>query len=93
MGKICMRSRPQKVLARATSDLAQKPEVEVRIEELTLRSTNKGIERCAITKGWVMESLRENAEKAMKSPRGSSVANGALELETQLGLFHNDAPG
>lgn len=49
------------------------------------------MERCAITKTW--ESLRENAVKAMKSPRGSSVANRALELlGTQLGLFHNDAP-
>jgi hypothetical protein len=51
------------------------------------------MERCTITKTWVMESLRENAEKAMKSPRGSSVANRALELlGTQLGLFRNDAP-
>jgi hypothetical protein len=40
-----------------------------------------------------MESLRENAEKAMKSPRGSSVANRALELlGAQLGLFRNDSP-
>jgi hypothetical protein len=51
------------------------------------------MERCTITKTWVMESLRENAEKAMKSPLGSSVANRALELlGTQLGLFRNDAP-
>jgi hypothetical protein len=51
------------------------------------------MERCAITKTWVMESLRENAEKAMKSPRGSSVANRVLDLlGTQLGLFRNDAP-
>ena len=77
----------------AASDLAQKPEVQARIEELTRRSTNKAMERCAISKAWVMESLRENAEKAMKSPRGSSVANRALELlGTQLGLFRNDAP-
>ena len=77
----------------AASDLAQKPEVQGRIEELTRRSTNKAMERCAISKTWVMESLRENAVKAMKSPRGSSVANRALELlGTQLGLFRNDAP-
>jgi hypothetical protein len=77
----------------AASDLAQKPEIEARIKELTRRSTNKAMERCAITKTWVMESLRENAVKAMKSPRGSSIANRALELlGTQLGLFRNDAP-
>jgi hypothetical protein len=40
-----------------------------------------------------MESLRENTEKAMKSPRGSSVANRALELlDTQFGLFRIAAP-
>ena len=40
-----------------------------------------------------MDSLRENAEKAMKSPRGSSVANRALELlGTELGMFRNDVP-
>jgi len=64
----------------AASDLAQKSEVEARIKELTRRATNKAMERCAITKTWVMESLRENAEKAMKLAHGSSVANRALEL-------------
>ena len=51
------------------------------------------MERCTISKTWVMESLRENAEKAMKSPRGSSVANRALELiGTELGMFRSDGP-
>jgi hypothetical protein len=40
-----------------------------------------------------MESLRENAEKAMKLPHGSSVANRALELiGTELGMFRSDGP-
>jgi hypothetical protein len=34
-----------------------------RIDELARRATNKAIERTAISKAWVMESLRENAEK------------------------------
>jgi hypothetical protein len=33
------------------------------IDELARRATNKAIERTAISKAWVMESLRENAEK------------------------------
>jgi len=46
-----------------------------------------------LTKSWVIESLRANAEKAMKSPYGSSVANRALELlGTELGMFRNDGP-
>ena len=41
----------------------------------------------------MIESLRANAEKAMKSPYGSSVANRALELlGTELGMFRNDGP-
>jgi hypothetical protein len=40
-----------------------------------------------------MESLRENAERAMKSPYGSAVANRALELlGTELGMFRSDGP-
>ena len=40
-----------------------------------------------------MESLRENAEKAMKLANGSSVANRALELiGTELGMFRSDGP-
>ncbi len=77
----------------AASDLAQKTEIEGRIKELTRRATNKAMERAAISKGWVMESLRENAERAMKSPYGSSVANRALELiGTELGMFRSDGP-
>jgi len=77
----------------AASDLAQKSEVEARIKELTRRATNKAMERSAITKTWVMESLRENAEKAMKLAHGSSVANRALELiGTELGMFRSDGP-
>jgi len=65
----------------------------LRIKELTARVTDKAIERAALTKSWVIESLRANAEKAMKSPYGSSVANRALELlGTELGMFRNDGP-
>ena len=75
----------------AASDLANNPKVKARIKELTSRVTDKAIERAALTKSWVIESLRANAEKAMKSPYGSSVANRALELlGTELGMFRND---
>ncbi len=41
----------------------------------------------------MLEKLRENAEKALQSPHGSSVANRALELlGTELGMFRNDGP-
>ena len=36
-----------------------------RIKELTARVTDKAIERVALTKSWVLEQLRENAEKAL----------------------------
>jgi hypothetical protein len=46
-----------------------------------------------LTKSWVLEKLRENAEKALKAPDGSSVANRALELlGTELGMLRNDGP-
>jgi hypothetical protein len=51
-----------------------------RIKELTARVTDKAIERAALTKAWVIERLRENAEKALEAPHGSAVANRALEL-------------
>lgn len=77
----------------AASDLANNPQVKARIEELSRRCTDKAIERAALTKSWVMEKLRENAEKALKLPHGSSVANRALELiGTELGMFRNDGP-
>jgi len=33
--------------------------------------TDKAIERAALTKAWVLEKLRENAEKALEAPHGS----------------------
>jgi hypothetical protein len=68
-------------------------QVKARIKELTARVTDKAIERAAITKSWVLEKLRENAEKALEAPHGSSVANRALELlGTELGMFRNVGP-
>ena len=65
----------------------------MRIKELTARVTDKAIERAAPTKSWVLEKLRENAEKALEAPHGSAVANRALELVgTELGMFRNDGP-
>ena len=64
-----------------------------RIKELTTRVTDKAIERAALTKAWVIERLRDNAERALEMPHGSSVANRALELlGTELGMFRNDGP-
>ena len=41
----------------------------------------------------MLEKLRENGEKALEAPHGSSVANRALELlGTELGMFRNDGP-
>jgi hypothetical protein len=46
-----------------------------------------------VTKSWVLEKLRENAEKALEAPHGSAVANRALELlGTELGLFGDQPP-
>jgi hypothetical protein len=73
--------------------VARKKSPHQRIKELTARVTDKAIERAALTKSWVLEKLRENAEKALKMPHGSSVANRALELlGTELGMFRNDGP-
>ena len=59
-----------------------------RIRELTSRVTAKAIERAALTKEWVLEGLRSNAEKALQVEGGSAVANRALELlGNHLGLF------
>jgi hypothetical protein len=45
-------------------------------------------ERVALTKEWVLEKLRENAEEALQVKGGSAVANRALELlGNHLGLF------
>ncbi len=61
-----------------------------RIRELTARVTNKAVERSALTKEWVLEKLRENAEEALKVKGGSAVANRALELlGKELGLFRD----
>ncbi len=49
----------------AASDLANNPKVKQRIRELTARVTDKAIERAALTKEWVLEGLRSNAEKAL----------------------------
>jgi hypothetical protein len=46
-----------------------------------------------VTKAWVIEKLRENAEKALALPDGSSVANRALELlGKELGMFGDGQP-
>ena len=72
----------------AASDLANNPKVKQRIKELTARVTDKAIERAALTKEWVLEGLRSNAEKALQVEGGSAVANRALELlGNHLGLF------
>jgi hypothetical protein len=72
----------------AASDLANNPKVKQRIRELTARVTDKAIERAALTKEWVLEGLRSNAEKALQVEGGSAVAYRALELlGNHLGLF------
>src|ERR1019366_8208140 len=72
----------------AASDLDNNPKVKQRIKELTARVTDKAIERAALTKEWVLEGLRSNAEKALQVEGGSAVANRALELlGNHLGLF------
>ena len=44
----------------------------------------------ALTKEWVLEKLRENAEEALQVKGGSAVANRALELlGKELGLFRD----
>lgn len=46
-----------------------------------------------MTKSWVLEGLRDNADKALKVPDGSAVANRALELiGKQLGMFAEKLP-
>jgi hypothetical protein len=46
-----------------------------------------------VTKAWVIDKLRENAEKAFALPHGSAVANHALELlGKELGTFRDDQP-
>ena len=70
------------------SDLANNPKVKQRIRELAARVTNKAVERAALTKEWVLEGLRSNAEEALKVKGGSAVANRALELlGKELGMF------
>ena len=78
--------------AKAGSALAKNSEVQGRIRELTRRVTNKVVERTAdrvaLTKEWVLEKLRDNAEEALQVKGGSAVANRALELlGNHLGLF------
>jgi hypothetical protein len=74
----------------AASDLANNPKVKQRIKELTARVTDKAVERAAVTKEWVLEKLRDNAEEALKVKGGSAVANRALELlGKELGLFRD----
>ena len=52
----------------------------------------KSIEQAAITKEWILDKLRENAEKGLALPGGSDVANRALELlGKELGMFQNPA--
>ena len=74
----------------AASDLANNPKIKQRIRELTARVTDKAVERAALTKEWVIEGLRSNAEKALRVEGGSAVANRALELlGKELGLFRD----
>ena len=48
--------------------------------------------RAAITKEWILDKLRENAEKGLALPGGSAVANRALELlGKELGMFQDPA--
>ena len=80
--------------AKAGSALASNPEIQGRIKELTRRATNKVVERTAervaLTKEWVLEKLRQNAEEAVQVKGGSAVANRALELlGKELGLFRD----
>ena len=52
----------------------------------------KDVERTAITKEWILDKLRENAEKGLALPGGSAVANRALELlGKELGMFQDPA--
>lgn len=76
--------------------------VRARIEEIKGQKTEKVIEKAAISRIWVLDMLRENAERAMQhhpvlGPEGEeigeytyngSVANRALELiGKEIGLF------
>jgi hypothetical protein len=49
--------------------------------------------KTAITKEYIIRELLDNAEKAKKAPRGSSVHKRALELVgKKLGMFVDRAP-
>ena len=80
--------------------LLKNPKIQARIAELTERKAEKVITTAAITKAWVLEELRENAERCLQRKpildrNGQEVwafdapgANRALELiGKELGMF------
>ena len=78
--------------AKAGAALASHAEIQQRVMELQQRVTDTAVERAPITKGWILDKLRENAEKGLALPGGSAVANRALELlGKELGMFQDPA--
>jgi hypothetical protein len=76
----------------AASDLAHNPKIKQRIKELTVRVTDKAIERAAITKEWVLRELLDNAEHA-KADGSWAARNRSLELVgKEIGMFGNQEP-
>ncbi len=54
-------------------------------------AVEKAVEKAAISRGWVLQELRENADRAKKRGQGA-VVNRALELiGREIGMF-GDAP-
>ena len=74
------------------STLANKEHVRQRVDELLGKAADIAVNVAGITSGitkaWVLEGLRKNADKGLREKKASSVANRALELiGKELGLF------
>jgi phage terminase small subunit len=65
-----------------------KPHIKARIAEIQCGNAQLLAIDAAISKQWVLDCLRQNALKALKTEGGSNIANRALELiGRELGMF------
>lgn len=69
------------------SQLLTNPNIRSRIDELRNRASEKTTDAIAISKGWVLEKLRENAESGMAEGQRTPAIRALELIGKELGMF------
>ena len=67
--------------------LMQKPPIQQRVQYLRNRTSDVAIERVALSKGWVLQNLKDNVNAARGEDDHSAVNRGLELIGKELGMF------